>query len=145
MKGIKTKLQIKVCWITLLVLILGSNISFGQNKLGPKQHLSIAVKSERYGNIYGAIDHYKLYLETKTKLKGKDLYYAFNLAELYRSIRDYEHAKIWYKTVYKFGKDKYPTSIFYYAQMLKMTGEYDLSTEGFTTYRKVDKKNKVLR
>lgn len=132
----------KVIFVFSAFVMLQQPLATSAQNLSPKQHKKLAIKSQRYNNVYAAIEHYKAYLESKTAMKGKDVYYAYTLAELYRSINDYENAMTWYKVVYSYNKNEYPQALFYYAQMLKMTGNYEASTDNLNTFKRIKKSKK---
>jgi outer membrane protein OmpA-like peptidoglycan-associated protein len=100
--------------------------------LSLRQLKKFAENAERVGDEYTAIYFYEAYYNKRKTNNNVN----YRLAELYRSTRNYEKAKELYeKVVIRAGK-KYLKARFYYARMLKATGEYDLAIEEFTQFRR---------
>ncbi|PLW99541.1 MAG: hypothetical protein C0594_16910 [Marinilabiliales bacterium] len=93
------------------------------------------------GDIYSAIDYYEEMHERKPS-KSK---VTWELAELHRTSRNYERARDLYKEVYDGNKSKYVKGLYYYALMLKMTGQVNESTEYFQKFKKKYKTGKDAR
>jgi len=128
-KGIK--------YIHIIVIMLAfSPVTKGQlsniDEYSPKQLLKFAKNSERSGDAFTAIYFYDKYRERRTN--NSDVNYK--LAELNRQVRNYEEAKILYKLVCEHAEDKYPMARFYYAQMLKSTGNYDEAINQFNKFKR---------
>ncbi|NOZ46635.1 MAG: OmpA family protein [Chlorobi bacterium] len=98
----------------------------------PWQLKSYAKSAERSGDVYSAISYYEAY-EAEFP---NDLKIARDLAELYRKARDYEKASFSYLKTYHLDIDKYKLSLFYYAQMEKMQGNYERAIEYFERFIK---------
>ncbi|MBN2213444.1 MAG: OmpA family protein [Bacteroidales bacterium] len=118
----------------LFVLIAGVTSAQMEyvDELGPGQLKRFGKSAARAGDIYTAIFFYERYHEIRDN--NQDVNYI--LADLHRSARNYEKAKVLYRQVYQRAGSKYPLSQFYYAQMLKSTGNYDEAIEAFTDFRK---------
>jgi len=65
----------------------------------------------------------------------------YELANLQRQVRNYEKAKDLYFKIIKDADAKYPLARFYYAQMLKSTGDYDQAIEEFNKFKRSYKGN----
>ncbi len=102
------------------------------DELSPSQLRKFGKSAARAGDIYTAIFFYEKYHELRNN--NQDVNYT--LAELHRSARNYEKAKVLYRQVYNKSGSKYPLAQFYYAQMLKSTGNYDEAIEEFTEFRR---------
>ncbi len=100
--------------------------------LKPKHLKKFGENAVKLGDIYSAIDYYEHYC----KLKPEDYDVAFTLAELYRASRDYKQAQDWYLKTYTGDSKKYTLSLYYYALMLKMNGNYELAKENFKKFKK---------
>ncbi len=80
--------------------------------------------------------------------KPEDFATAYFLAEQYRETRDYHKAADWYQMVYSGDSLNYPESLFYYAQMLKMTGASESALNAFLHFQSIYRgrnTNKELR
>ena len=127
-------------------------IALSQNN--PADNLS-AYQLKRYannakkaGDIYTAIFLYEKYY----KLNRKNSKINYELAELQRQARYYSKARDLYKQVMEEAPDKYPLARFYYAEMLKTTGDFDNAIEQFNKFKKeykgeqdAQQLNKILR
>ncbi len=102
------------------------------DELSLSQLKKYGKSAARAGDIHTAIYFYEKYRDTRSN--NQDINYT--LAELHRSARNYEKAKALYRQVYHQSGSKYPLAQFYYAQMLKSTGNYDEAVEEFTDFRK---------
>ncbi|MBN2272799.1 MAG: OmpA family protein [Bacteroidales bacterium] len=100
--------------------------------LSARQLLKFGKNASRKGDVYTAIFFYeKYYALRKTNFKIN-----YTLAELHRTARNYEKAKDLYEQVSKKAGKKYPLAQFYYAQMLKSTGDYDNAIDAFNKFRR---------
>lgn len=113
----------------------------GLDELSPNQLRRFGKSASRKGDIYTAIYFYEKYREIRSN--NQDVNYT--LAELNRQARNYEKAKELYRQIYLRAASKYPLARFYYAQMLKSTGNYDEAVDEFTGFRKDFRKNKERR
>ena len=110
----------------------------GSDDLTPGQMLKFGKSAARAGDIYTAIYYYDMYHQ----VKKNNFKISYALAELHRTARNYEPAKELYEQVYKKASKKYPLAEFYYAQMLKSTGNYDEAIEEFNKFKRKYKGNK---
>ncbi len=108
------------------------------DELSPSQLKSFGKNAQRVGDVYSAIHFYEKYWEAnKNNVKVN-----FELANLYKETKNYEKAKELFLTVYKKSPKKHSVALFYHAQMLKATGQYDEAIEAFTKFRRVIKDSK---
>ena len=114
--------------MTALVSAQPENI----DELGLNQLKRFGKSAARTGDIHTAIYFYEKYHDIRNN--NMDINYI--LADLHRSARNYEKAKKLYREVFHQSGSKYPLAQFYYAQMLKSTGNYDEASEEFTDFRK---------
>jgi len=82
--------------------------------------------------VYTAIFFYEKYYS----IRNNNVTANYTLAELHRTARNYEKARELYRQVYKKAGKKYPMAQFYYAQMLKSTGQYDDAISEFNKFRR---------
>ncbi|MBN2486674.1 MAG: OmpA family protein [Bacteroidales bacterium] len=138
MKGIKY-IAVAIMAISLALNLRGQIADI--DNLTPRQLKKFAVNAERAGDVFTAIFFYEKYRE----------YFAHNnkvnyqLANLHLHVRNYHDALKLYEEVLKGGDDKYPMARFYYAQMLKSTGNYDEAIVEFNKFRKNYKEEKDSR
>ena len=130
MKDFSRKIFLAVSFIFIAGLV-SAQLEY-VNELSPNQLKKYGKSAARAGNIYTAIFFYEKYHDLRDN--NPDVNYT--LAELHRSARNYEKAKALYRQVYNRSGSKYPLAQFYYAQMLKSTGNYDEAIEEFTDFRK---------
>ncbi|OFY21022.1 MAG: hypothetical protein A2W98_01635 [Bacteroidetes bacterium GWF2_33_38] len=120
--------------------MLISTLGFSQIEiatLSTSQAKKFAQSAIRVGNIEFAIQCLEHYLTHKPE----DSRYAYVLAGLYRELRLYTDAMKWYKYSYEINPRKNLKSLYYYALMLKMDGNYDLAEEFFEKFKKEGKKS----
>ncbi|KAF0236434.1 MAG: peptidoglycan-associated [Prolixibacteraceae bacterium] len=108
----------------LMVIILSS---CGSAKFGRD-----AMLSQDIGEYYKAIERYRK-ATRKEKDREKRVVYAFQTAECYRYIGDYERAELYYKNAIRRG---YPDNIalLHHADMLRATQQYEESIESYRMY-----------
>lgn len=110
--------------LLLLVIILGG--------CGAAKYGRDAMLSKDIGEYYKAIE--KLRKATrKEKDRDKRMQYAFEIAECYRYICDYQRAELYYKNAIRRGyKDN--IALLYHADMLRATQQYEESIETYRTF-----------
>ncbi len=145
MKGFKYYISLLFLAFTL------SNAAKAQitnvDDLSPFQLKRFAKSAERANDAFTAIFYYDKY----HSLKPKDQAINYKLAELNRQVRNYPEARDLYKTISEKSNKKYPMAKFYYAQMLKATGDYKEAIKNFKDFKRYyngkDKKtmNKMSR
>ncbi|MBN1597771.1 MAG: OmpA family protein [Bacteroidales bacterium] len=131
--------------ITALILLLILPATQAQVK---KAENFSASKLKRLGKRAAeAKDYYTAiyYFENYRDKKSDDSKINYELAELHRTVRNYLQARELYKEVYLIDEMRYPLARFYYAQMLKATGEYEEAVEEFSEFRKEYKGEKDSR
>lgn len=106
--------------------------------MSPGQLKKFGKSAAKTGDLYTAIFFYERYHEIREN--NQDINYT--LAELHRNARNYEKAKELYGQVYKKAEKKYPLAQFYYAMMLKSTGNYDEAIEEFNKFKRNFRGNK---
>ncbi len=117
-------MNIRFVLLLLLVIILGA---CGSAKYGRD-----AMLSKDIGEYYKAIE--KLRKATrKEKDRNKRMLYAYEIAECYRYICDYERAELYYKNAIRRG---YPDNIalLHHADMLRATQQYEEAIETYRTF-----------
>ena len=117
--------------MVLLSLAISSHLS-AQNKkeFDWKTNLKLANDLFDRGSYFNATEYYQKVLT----MKPDDPEVLYKLAEADRMLRDYYNAQINYKKLLDKDADKYPTARFYYAQMLKLTGNCDQAVTEFDKY-----------
>ncbi len=117
-------MNVRIAVFLLLVIVL---TGCGAAKYGRD-----AMLSQEIGEYYRAIEKYR-----KASRKEKDrelrMIYAFQIAECYRYIGDYERAELYYKNAIRRG---YPDEIalLHHADMLRATQEYEDAIETYRAY-----------
>ncbi len=111
------------------------------NNLTPSQLARFGRNAERVGDVYSAIMFYEKYYEVKKR--NMKLNYA--LAGLYNQTRNYEKAKKIYERIKTRSPKKFPLAHYYYAQMLKATGNYNEAIDEFTSFRRKYRKDKKMK
>lgn len=105
----------------------------GKPEAMPAKRLMKSVeKALETGDVYGAIN----YLEYYTDKMPADFQAKYNLAELYRQVRDYKTAAQYYEEVYQLDQSTYVEAKFYWAQMLKIQGQYEKALTLFEEFQK---------
>lgn len=122
---------------TLSLLLLSLSV-FAQNEEKAVAHSKtrkLAEYAYSENNYYPALDYY-LELE-KTEPDNPE--YIFRIAECYSVLHKYKMAAEYYKKVIDTDSLKYPKSRIYYANMLKLCGDYENALFNYTliykTYR----------
>jgi outer membrane protein OmpA-like peptidoglycan-associated protein len=129
--GIKTK----ICALALVLFIplcVLSQDSVAIRGYGTKQLKNLGNSGVKLGDFIAASRYYEAYM----KKKPNDYKTAFQLAECYRTSRDYDNAQIWYEKSYTGSGKTYFLPLFYYAQMLKMNGNCEKAKENFLLFKK---------
>jgi OOP family OmpA-OmpF porin len=143
-KGIKYISAILV----LLSLALSLNAQVANlEELSPTQLKKFALNAERAGDVFTAIYFFEKYREYRPHNSRVN----YELASLHLHVRNYKQARDLFEIVIKDAGSKYPMALFYYAQMLKSTGNYDEAIKQFNNFkRNYDEKdsrdiNKLVR
>jgi len=102
------------------------------DELSAGQLLKFGKNASRKGDVYTAIFFYEKYYA----IRNSNTKVNYTLAELQRKARNYEKAKELYRQVYKKAKGKYHLAQYYYASMLKSTGNYDEAISEFNKFRR---------
>lgn len=127
------KTKLKYTYFILFALIISMqarNQEMANADVKSWQLKSYAKSAERSGDVFTAIDYYEAYSERHPG----DLKIAREMAELYREARDYENAGFNYLKTYHLNIDKYVQSLYYYALMEKMQGNYERAIENFEKF-----------
>ncbi len=121
-------------FLLLAVLPFGRGTAQMANvdELSAGQLLKFGKNASRKGDVYTAIFFYEKYYA----LRNSNDKVNYTLAELHREARNYEKARDLYRQVYKKAGNKYPLAQFYYASMLKSTGNYDEAISEFNKFRR---------
>ena len=116
--------QIRLAVLSLVILIVSG--------CGSARYGRDALLSQDIGEYYKAIELYKK-ARKKEKSRTKRIEYAYNIAESYRAIGQYEYAAQNYKFAIRLG---YPDNeaLLRYAEMLLITQDFEEATETYRTY-----------
>ncbi len=129
MRGIKY-------FITALLFVSLSLVLQGQitnvEELTPYQLKRFGKNAERAGDVLTAIFYYEKYRE----LKPGNNQLNYELAKLHLRVRNYLTARDLFESVANKAGKKYKLARFYYAQMLKSTGNYDEAIVQFKQFRR---------
>jgi peptidoglycan-associated lipoprotein len=117
-------MNVRFALIFLLIFILGG---CGAGKYGRD-----AMLSKDIGEYYKAIENYRK-ATRKEKDRDKRMEYAFQTAECYRAISEYESAELYYKNAVRRG---YPDNIalLHHADMLRNIQQYEDAVETYRIY-----------
>lgn len=105
--------------------------------------VTMAQKSNREESLKIAADHhfneeqYHLaiqYYRLLSTLSEQNAEVSYQLAESYRKTFSYEEAETYYLKTYSQAPEQFPLSLYYYALMLKLNGEFDESIERFSEF-----------
>lgn len=116
--------QVRLAVFSIIIIILAG--------CGSAKHGREALLSQDIGEYYKAIEKYKK-ARKKEKSRAKRIEYAYNTAECYRAIGQYDFAAQNYKFAIRLG---YPDNeaLLHYADMLRITQKYEEATETYRTY-----------
>ncbi len=116
--------QIRFVLFSVLIIILSG---CGSSRFGRD-----ATLSKDIGEYYKAIEQYKK-ARKKEKSRQRRIEYAYEIAECYRAIGQYDFAAQNYKFAIRLG---YPDNeaLLRYAEMLRITQKYEEATETYRTY-----------
>ncbi len=117
-------MSVRLALFFLLVFILGG---CGSAKYGRD-----AMLSQDIGEYYKAIEKYRKATK-KEKDREKRMLYAYQTAECYRFIGDYERAELYYKNAIRRGY-KDVAALLHHADMLRATQQYEDAIETYRTY-----------
>lgn len=117
----------KVIRLTLLFFVVLFLASCGSARLGRD-----ALLAHDIGEYYKAIEKYRK-ASRKEKDRTKRMEYAFELAECYRYIGDYEMAALYYRNAIRRGYPD-PVAIYYNAEMLRASQDYEEAIENYRIY-----------
>lgn len=93
----------------------------------------LATNSLRLGDTYGALVYYKEW----AKRKPENAKVIFQLAELYRGARDYEHASdAYWKFLKLTGGQKNPMALYHAGDMFMQTGKYEEAKSNFIKFKR---------
>jgi outer membrane protein OmpA-like peptidoglycan-associated protein len=116
--------------IFALFLTFCSLPMFGQSHAQEEQ-----LKLE--GDRYYSEEQYALaiqYYQELYRLSGQHAEIDFQLAESFRETFNYEEAEVYYLKAYYHNPLQNPLALYYYALMLKLTGEYEESIRFFSKF-----------
>ncbi len=105
-----------------------------------KNNSSLISKADKYyqqAEYFMAAHEYQRAYGTDTA----NTYLLAQLAECYRYLYDYKNAEPLYQKLVTKDKEKYPTSRFWYASILKDNGEFDLAIHNFEDFRTETEQN----
>lgn len=119
-----------------LLLLVGQN-SFGQidpedESLSYKGKLKKADRLVEEGSYYNAIDYYKAVIEERPDMGDV----ALKLGQVLYKARNYNEALTYFKMAFDADNEEYRLAQYYYALMLKMTGQYKDAITNFEEFRR---------
>jgi len=117
-------MNVRLALFFLLTVFLGG--------CGAAKYGRDAMLSHEIGEYYKAIEKYRK-ASRKEKDRVKRMLYAFEMAECYRSIGDYERAELYYKSAISRGYAD-EIAIFHHAEMLRASQQYEESIETYRVY-----------
>ncbi|MEA1887376.1 MAG: OmpA family protein [Bacteroidota bacterium] len=116
--------------LVLLFIILIPLTAYPQKRKAQK-----AYDAWDAGEYYEAIDYFKD-AYSKTRDRNEKSEYVFMVAECYRLSNNPRSAELWYKKIS--GRDNArPEATYWYAQCLKMNGDYEEAIEAFEEYKQI--------
>ncbi|WP_346862979.1 OmpA family protein [uncultured Draconibacterium sp.] len=116
--------HIRLAVFSLIVIVLSG--------CGSAKNGRDALLSQDIGEYYKAIEKYKK-ARKKEKDREKRIEYAYNIAECYRAIGQYDYAAQNYKFAIRLGYPE-PEALLHYANMLRITQKFEEATETYRTY-----------
>ena len=121
-------------FITIRVLVSGLLLAYSfQMYAQSNKRLQRAYETYEAGEYYQAIDIFKDAYQKITDKKEK-VKITFYIGECYRNINDPKQASMWYKKVIDKNYED-PAATLYYADMLKMLGEYEEAKVQYQSYK----------
>ena len=136
----KYKEMIKKLWI-IPAFILISGLCYAQNdnsiKMSPGQLLKQAKIAEKSGDIFTAIDYYKIYDE----MRPGNPKVQSSLGRLYFREKNYKEAKVYLYNTYKNDPEKNLMDLFNYASCMHSLGEYEDAKHFFNQFVSEAKKS----
>ena len=117
-------MKVRIAVFLLMIVILSG---CGATKMG-----NDALLSQEIGEYYRAIEKYRK-ASRKEKDREKRMIYAYEIAECYRYIGDYDMAELYYRNAIRRG---YPDviALLRHPDMLRATQEYEEAIESYRTY-----------
>ncbi len=130
-------------------LLLLAGLSFGQKSnndsdkvtMKPMQLLKQAKIAAKSGDVFSAIDYYKIYDEM---IPGKPKVQSA-LGNLYLREKNYREARVYLLNSYKLDPEKNILDLFQYADCQQILGEYDDAKQYFSLFISDTKGNKDLK
>ncbi|MFK8038095.1 MAG: OmpA family protein [Crocinitomicaceae bacterium] len=98
-----------------------------------KELKGLAKNALRLGDGYTALYYYSEWV----KRRPQNTEVMFQVAELNRYTRNYKEAEFWYSSLSRNFPEKYPTAVFYLAQMQVMQGEYTKAKQNYLIFKKL--------
>lgn len=138
MIDIKNNILLIVLFI-FCFLTAKSQVPYSLDTISTKEIKKMGNNAMYSGDIYSAIDYFSHYYQRVPE----DYESLYQLAELCRLSRDYEHAEYYYKVCYDADGEKYVLGLFYHALMQKMNGEYYDAETNFNRF--LDKLSQIKK
>ncbi|MBN2522347.1 MAG: OmpA family protein [Bacteroidales bacterium] len=123
-------MRIPTILMTISLIFLVTIQSYSQNK-----RLQRAYDTYNAGEYYQAIDIFKDAYQKITDKKEK-VRITYFIADCYRRINDPKQAAMWYRKVISRNYED-PVAVLYYADMLKMLGEYEEAKLQYDNYKEL--------
>jgi OmpA-OmpF porin, OOP family len=132
MKGL-VKISLPV--LSFLLLLISSANTYGSAS-NPDEKIARdlktkAIRFDRMGDIYNAIDLYERYLA----VRPRDIKLSFRLADLYFQTRNYQKSLQYYDSVLKIDAHKYVMVYFHKGIICMNLEKYDKAKEAFTKFK----------
>lgn len=119
------------------LMLLGWQTGYAQidpedESLSYKGKLKKADRLMEEGSYYNAIDYYKAVIDERPDMADV----AFKLGQVMYSARNYREALTYFKMAFDADNEEWRLAQYYYATMLKMTGQYEEAIENYEDFRR---------
>ncbi len=121
--------------ISIIIAVFGLMLISTFEVDAQNKRLQRAYETYEAGEYFQAIDIFKDAYQKITDKKEK-VRITFFIGECYRHINEPKQAAMWYKKVLNKNYED-PIATLYYAEMLKMIGEYEEAKEQFSNYKEL--------
>jgi OmpA-OmpF porin, OOP family len=127
--------------LKFILILVGSFFCFTQatycqlskiHELKNWELLGFGKDAEQKNDLYSAIDYYSAYLERKPR----NMNYSYRLAKLYFDVHDFEKSKALFNKVIDKSQKKYPVSLYYLGEILRVESNYDSAITIYEQFKK---------
>lgn len=116
--------------ITILIFIVLNSIQLNAQYKSTRLKMAEGLLEE--GKIYAALD---VYIDI-IKKDEENKYVIKKIAELQEQVYNYSEAAKWYYELMQAQNGEYPKAEYKYAQLMKMSGNYEVASEHFLSFSK---------